>query len=165
MGNNVDVEIFETPLPGIGVRYEFDTEIGRRLGVLVHRDGHRDMLVYCVDDADSCSETVRLSLAESASLVELLGGTKITERLSDLRHEVQGLSIEWVSLDDQSPLAGKTIGDGKIRTASGASVVAVLRGGESFPGPGPEFTLQAGDTALVIGSVEGVVTAHKIIAG
>jgi len=123
------------------------------------------MLVYCEDEADSCSETVRLSLAESASLVELLGGTKITERLSDLRHEVQGLSIEWVSLDVQSPLAGKTIGDGKIRTASGASVVAVLRGSDSFPGPGPEFTLQAGDTALVMGSVEGVATAHKIILG
>ncbi|MFM8870470.1 MAG: cation:proton antiporter regulatory subunit [Actinomycetota bacterium] len=165
LGNNVDVEIFETPLPGIGVRYEFNTEIGRRVGVLVHRDGHRDMLVYCEDEADSCSETVRLSLAESASLVELLGGTKITERLSDLRHEVQGLSIEWVSLDVQSPLAGKTIGDGKIRTASGASVVAVLRGSDSFPGPGPEFTLQAGDTALVIGSVEGVAIAHKIILG
>lgn len=165
MGKNGVVEIFETPLPGIGVRYEFDTELGRRIGILIHRDGHRDMLVYREDDVDSCSETLRLSLAESASLVELLGGTKITERLSDLRHEVQGLSIEWVSLNVRSPLAGKSIGDGKIRTASGASVVAVLREGQSFPGPGPDFTLQAGDTALVIGSVEGVAKAHKIIAG
>ena len=113
MNHNVDVEIFETPLPGIGVRYEFDTETGRRLGVLVHRDGHRDMLVYCEDDVDSCSETLRLSLAESASLVELLGGTKITERLSDLRHEVQGLSIEWVSLDGRAPLAGKNAWRGR----------------------------------------------------
>ena len=120
MGNNGVVEIFETPLPGIGVRYEFDTELGRRIGILIHRDGHRDMLVYREDDVDSCSETLRLSLAESASLVELLGGTKITERLSDLRHEVHGLSIEWVSLNVRSPLAGKSIGDGKIRTASGA---------------------------------------------
>ena len=159
------MEIFETPLPGIGVRYEFDTEQGRRLGVLVHRDGHRDMLVYCKDDVDSCSETLRLSTNESASMVELLGGTKITERLSDLRHEVQGLSIEWVTVEPGSPLAGKTIGDGRIRTLSGASVVAVLRAGESFPGPGPDFTLLPNDTALVIGSVEGVVKAHKIITG
>jgi TrkA domain protein len=165
IGNNRGVEIFETPLPGIGVRYEFDTDRGRRLGVLVYRDGHRDVLVYREDDVDACSETLQLSVPEAASLVELLGGTKITERLSDLRHEVQGLAIEWVVVEADSPLAGRTIGDGKIRTQSGASVVAILRGGASFPGPGPDFTLQAGDTALVIGGVEGVAAAHKIIAG
>lgn len=159
------MEIFETPLPGIGVRYEFDTEHGRRLGVLVHRDGDRDMLVYCKDDVDSCSETLTLNTQEASSLVELLGGTKITERLSDLRHEVQGLSIEWVTIEPTSPLANHTIGDGRIRTATGASVVAVLRGGESFPGPGPEFMLLPNDTALVIGSIDGVAKAHKIIAG
>lgn len=159
------MEIFETALPGVGVRYEFDTEKGRRLGVLVHRDGHRDMLVYCEDDIDSCNESVRLSSGEAASLVELLGGTKITERLGDLRHEVQGLSIEWIEIGQSAPLAGKTIGEGRIRTDSGASVVAVLRGGESFPGPGPDFRFAAGDTALVIGSHQGVETASRIIAG
>ena len=159
------MEIFETPLPGIGVRYEFDTKDGRRLGVLVHRDGERDMLVYCRDDVDSCSETLSLNTHETASLVELLGGTKITERLSDLRHEVKGLAIEWVTIEKDSPLANHTIGDGRIRTTTGASVVAVLRGGESFPGPGPDFTLLPHDTALVIGSVEGVAKAHKIITG
>ena len=90
------MEIFETPLPGIGVRYVFDTEDDRHVGVLVYRDGRRDFLIYCEDDEDSCSDTVRLTVGESASLVELLGGTKITERLSDLRHEVQGLSIQWI---------------------------------------------------------------------
>jgi TrkA domain protein len=164
-GQTGGVEIFETPLPGIGVRYEFDTEQSRRLGVLVHRDGQRDLLVYCSDDIDSCSETLRLSMNEAASLVELLGGTKITERLSDLRHEVEGLSIEWISMESTSPLAGRSIGDGRIRTESGASVVAVLRNGVSFPGPGPDFRLEIGDTALVIGSLEGVARAHKIIAG
>ena len=159
------MEIFETTLPGVGVRYEFETEQGRRVGVLIHRDGQREVLVYREDDPDSCSEIVSLSNAESASLVELLGGMKITERLSELRHEVQGLSIEWVSVGPGSPLAGRTIGDGRIRTLSGASVAAVLRGGTSFPGPGPEFTLFAGDTVLVIGGVEGVARARTIIAG
>ena len=165
MNHNVEVEIFETPLPGIGVRYEFDTETGRRLGVLVHRDGHRDMLVYCEDDVDSCSETLRLSLAESASLVELLGGSKVTERLSDLRHEVQGLAIEWLTLESGAPMAGKTIGDGRVRTESGASVIAVIRAGESHPGPGPDFRLEQGDVVLVSGSADGVERARRILAG
>ncbi len=162
---NVFVEIFETPLPGIGIRYEFDTQAGKHLGVLVHRDGQRDVLVYCDDDIDSCNETVRLSTSESASLVELLGGTKITERLSDLKHEVQGLSIEWVSLEPTSFLVNKTIGEGRVRTESGASVVAVVRGTESIPGPGPDLILLSGDTLLVIGSQDGVIKARRIITG
>src|SRR5664279_3402172 len=33
------MEIFETPLPGIGVRYEFTSELGDHVGVVVRRDG------------------------------------------------------------------------------------------------------------------------------
>jgi TrkA domain protein len=159
------MEIFETSLPGIGIRYEFNTSRGRRVGVLVHRDGHRELLVYCKDDEDSCSETIDLGQQESAALVELFGGTKITERLSDLRHDVQGLAIEWVTVQAISNLAGKTIGHGNIRTKTGASVVAVLRGDTSFPGPGPEFEFQVDDIALVTGSHEGVAAAARIIGG
>lgn len=159
------MEIFETPLPGVGVRYEFVTGRGRRLGVLVHRDGHRELLLYRKDDDDSCGDTVELEQSESAGLVELLGGTKVTEHLSDLHHEVEGLSIEWITLDSGAPLAGKTIGDGRVRTRSGASIVAVLRSGQSHPGPGPDFSLETGDVILVTGSIEGVEQARKIIAG
>lgn len=159
------MEIFETALPGVGVRYEFDTAGGRKVGVLVHRDGQRELLIYDESDCDSCNDVVHLNVQESASLVELLGGTKITERISDLRHEVQGLSIEWVNMGENAPLAGRTIGEGRIRTLSGASVVAVLRGEQSHPGPGPDFVLLAGDTVLLTGSAEGVNAARRIIAG
>jgi TrkA domain protein len=123
------------------------------------------LLIYCKGDEDSCSETIDLVQTESAALVELFGGTKITERLTDIRHDVQGLAIEWLTIESQSPLVGRSIGDGQIRTRSGASVVAVLRGGESHPGPGPEFVFQSGDVALVTGSFDGVAQASRIICG
>jgi len=163
--DNRGMEIFETPLPGVGIRYEFDTENDRRLGVLVHRDGRRELLVYRKGDPDACSESLQLSHEESASLVELLGGTKVTERLFDIRHEVEGLSIEWVIIAPSSPMEGKTIGEGRVRTLSGASVIAVIRDGESFPGPGPEFRLVKSDVVLLSGSVEGVEKARRIVAG
>jgi len=164
-GDNGVMEIFETPLPGVGIRYEFDTEHDRRLGVLVHRDGRRELLVYRKSDPDACSETLQLNHDESSSLVELLGGSKVTERLSDLRHEVQGLSIEWVGLDEGAPMAGKSIGEGRVRTQSGASVIAVIRGDVSHPGPGPEFRLAMGDVVLLSGSFDGVEKARRILAG
>lgn len=35
------MEVHRTPLPGIGLRHEFVTERGRRVGVISHRSGRR----------------------------------------------------------------------------------------------------------------------------
>jgi len=159
------MELFETQLPGVGVRYDFTTDATDRVGVVVHRDGRREFLIYDKKDPDSCRATVWLNTKESAAMVELLGGSKVIEKIGDLRHEVEGLSIEWVTLPPEGGLTGQTIGDGAIRTRTGASVVAVLRGEASVPGPGPEFVLAAGDVALVVGSVEGVQAALRVLVG
>lgn len=158
------MEVFETPLPGIGVRYEFTTAGRDHLGVVVRRDGRRELVVYDERDPDTCRENVALTADEAAGLVELLGGTKVTERLSDLRYEVEGLSIEWITLPPAGGLTGKTIGAGEVRSRTGASVVAVIRGDDSIPGPGPDFAFEAGDVALVVGSVHGVMAALHVLA-
>lgn len=157
------MELFETPLPGVGVRYEFTSAAGDRVGVIVRRDARRELLLYDEADPDACRDNVSLTGEEAATMVELLGGTKITERIADLRHEVEGLSIEWVTLESGRGLAGRTIGDGRIRTETGSSVVAVIRGEQSIPGPGPDFRLEAGDVALVVGSIEGVQKALRLL--
>jgi TrkA domain protein len=157
------MEVFETPLPGIGSRYEFTTAAGHRLGIVVRRDRRRELALYDEDDPDSCRATIELTGEESSLLVELLGGTKLTERLSDLRHEVEGLAIEWVTMPPNASLTGRTIGDGRIRTVTGASVVAVLRHGESLPGPGPDFHFDDGDIVLVVGSVDAVEAARDLL--
>jgi TrkA domain protein len=157
------VELFETPLPGVGVRYEFTSAAGDRLGVIVRRDARRELLLYDDDDPDACRDTVSLTGEEAAAMVELLGGTKVTERMADLRHEVEGLSIEWVTLEAGRGLADRTIGEGRIRTETGSSVVAVIRGEQSIPGPGPDFRLEAGDVALVVGSIDGVQKALRLL--
>jgi TrkA domain protein len=157
------MEVFETKLPGIGVRYEFETSAGDRVGVVVRRDGRRDFVVYDEIDPDSCRASVSMEPEETAALVEVLGGTKVTERLSDLRLEVEGLSIEWVTMPATARLTGRTIGDGRIRTTTGASVVAVIRGDRSIPGPGPDFGFEADDVVLVMGSTDGVQAAATLL--
>lgn len=159
------MEVFETRLPGVGVRYEFATDAGDRLGVVVRRDGMREVAVYDGDDPDKCRAAVTVAPSEAAVLVELLGGSKLTERLADLRHEVEGLSIEWVTMRADAGLTGRTIGEGRIRTDTGASVVAVIRGDTSFPGPGPDFRFEAGDVVLVMGGAQAVDAAVARLAG
>lgn len=148
-------EVNETRLPGLGIRYDFVTGRGNRLGVLHHRTGRRELLVYDPKDPDACRDVIALNEDDSHTLAELLGGSRISEQVDHLQR-VEGLAIDWLGIGEGSPYAGKTIGDTQARTRTGVSVVAVLRGEEAFPAPGPEFGLRAGDTMLVVGTPRGI---------
>ncbi|PFG32827.1 hypothetical protein [Sanguibacter antarcticus] len=75
------MKIEETRLPGIGARYDFATQKGRRVGVISQRDGARHVFLYDPRDPDSCQATIVLSPEESQTLAELLGAPRIVERL------------------------------------------------------------------------------------
>jgi TrkA domain protein len=154
------MEVFETRLPGVGMRYEFTTTEGEHVGVLVRRDGRREVAMYDRRDPDTCRAAIALDTTDAA---ELLGGTKVTERLTELRHEVEGLSIEWTTVPATGALTERTIGDGRIRSVTGASVVAVIRGDRSIPGPGPDLRLEAGDIVLLMGEATAVQAGARLL--
>lgn len=153
----------ETKLPGVGVRHEFTSERGETIGVLVHHDGRRDVLVYSAEDPDACAATIELSRADTRTMSELLGASQIAEVLGVVQQEVAGLAIEWIELPEDSPGTGASIAEGEYRRRTGASIVAVLRGGESIPAPNPDFVLQAGDTVVAIGTRDGVGTLTSLL--
>ena len=62
-----------THLPGVGDRHDFVTEAGDRIGIIIHRDGHRELIVYDRDDPDRCCIVLRLTEDEVRSLSELCG--------------------------------------------------------------------------------------------
>ena len=61
------------------MRHEFTTEDNTDIGVLVHHDGRREILVYDSDDPDKCSSLVTLSAADTRTVSELLGASRVTE--------------------------------------------------------------------------------------
>ncbi len=156
-------EVQETHLPGVGVRHEFDTETGERVGVLVHRDGRREIVVYDRNDPDACSTMVNLSSSDTRTMAELLGASQVTEAVSVVQQNIDGLAIEWIALTDSAPAIGSTIRDGEYRTRTGASIVAVIRGDESVPAPDPEFDFRVGDTAVAVGTVEGLAALRTLL--
>jgi len=159
-------DVTETDLPGFGARYEFTTTDGRQVGVLVHRSGKRDLLIYDRKDPDRCNETVGLATEDSQTLAELLGGgSKVIERLSEMRQDIEGLAIEWISLDDDSPGAGRSIGDLEIRTRTGVSVVAVVHDDDATPAPGPDHHFQAGDVVVAVGTAVGIEQVRSLLRG
>jgi TrkA domain protein len=148
-------DVHETKLPGLGIRYEFVTSRGSRLGVVHHRTGRRELLIYDPDDPDTCREVIALDPEDSRTLAELLGASRVAEQLERLQ-EVEGLAIDWLPIGEGTPYAGKALGETRARTRTGVSVVAVIRGDQAFPAPGPDFRLEPGDTLLVVGTPRGI---------
>jgi TrkA domain protein len=159
----VTTAIQQTPLPGVGVRYDFTTQEGLRLGVVHHHSGRRQLFLCAADDPDSARVSVELSEEEAHALIDVLGGSQIVETLGVLRQQVEGLGIDWLTIGPASPYAGKTIGEGHMRTRTGASVVAVLRGAEAHPAPGPEFRFDSGDTLVVVGTPTGIEALRNLL--
>lgn len=133
------------------------------MGVIVHRTGARELLIFGKDDPDACAYRLRLEGDDLHALVELLGGTQIVERLEGLQQSVEGLAIDWLSIPAGSVWVGERLAATEMRTRTGVSIVAVLRGEEAIPSPGPDFVFAAEDLAVVTGTPEGIVKATAIL--
>ncbi len=156
-------EINEVKLPGLGVRYEFETTEGKRLGVISHRTGLREIYVSHPSDPDEFKRILGLSPEDARTLAELLGATRVAEQLADLQQRIEGLVIDWLHVRADSFYAGRTIGDARLRTRTGVSVVAIVRGEEAVPAPGPQETIQSGDYLVVVGTARGVEQAVELM--
>ena len=154
----------QTALPGIGVRHDLITSAGRTIGVVSHRNGRRDLVVYDVDDPDSCVAAIPLTDDEAEALADVLGASLMLGQLSGLRGQAAGLFTEQVSIPAGSPYVGRLLGDTRTRTLTGASIVAVLRDREVIASPGPSFLFEAGDVVVVVGTREGIDGVTAILA-
>lgn len=157
--------IEETPLPGVGVRYSFDTETGERLSVLHHHSGRHQLFMGDVEDPDASRLLCELTDSDSQILAELLGASQVVREIDRLQQSVAGLAIEWIPVSSDSRLAGQTIGELDIRSTTGVTVVAALREGQALAVPGPDFRIESGDTVVVVGRPEDIVRVVALLRG
>jgi TrkA domain protein len=151
-------------LPGIGVCQELELHDGRRLGIVTRRNGHRYIVIYD-EDGDGAAETITLDAKEADVIAELLGAPQLVTRLSDLQRSVDDVLTEQLAVPATSRYAGRPLGDTQARTRTGASIVAILRDGTTHASPGPDFTLEAGDLVVTVGTREGVDQVARILEG
>ncbi|AQZ64258.1 Potassium channel TrkA, possible KefG analog required for KefB activity [[Actinomadura] parvosata subsp. kistnae] len=158
------MEVEQTALPGIGLRHDFTTRKGQRVGVVSHRTGRRDLVIYDKEDPDAVCQTVKLNDEEADALAELLGAPRIVARLNALHEQVEGLVSVQLPIPAGSPYAGRPMGEARVRTRTSASIVAVVRAGQVFASPGPDFPFSAGDVVVVVGSEESTAEVADILA-
>ncbi|WP_425413430.1 cation:proton antiporter regulatory subunit [Nonomuraea maritima] len=134
------------------------------MGVISHRTGRRDLVIYDADDPDAVCHVVKLNDEEADALAELLGAPRIVQRLNQLHQQVAGLMSVQLPIPAGSPYVGRPMGDARVRTRTSASVVAVVRGEQVFASPGPDFVFRTGDVVVVVGSEDSTAEVADILA-
>ncbi len=76
---------------------------------------------------------------------------------------ITDIETETYLIGEQTPAAGHSIRDLKIRSRTGATVIAVRRDGEILPSPDPDFIFKTGDIVYLIGEREKVLKAIELI--
>ena len=160
------VDLRETRLPGIGVKYVFRTARGGRVAVILHNDGQREIYYFEREDDDEPSSVIELHDDEARQLGAVIGGAyerpKIVE---DLEVALGELMIEWVPVPPTSRWIGKTLAECGFRAKTGITVIAILRQPEPVSGAQPEDVIQRGDTLVTVGKAGQYPEFRRLLAG
>ncbi len=84
-------------------------------------------------------------------------------RLDDFNVTLDAASTETIALRTGSPVVGRSLAELNLRTETGATLIAVMRDGETIISPGGDFTLEDGDTIVLLGTPESVEKAKEIV--
>ena len=122
----MDVRIREQALPGVGHRYELLLERGRRLIVVVQRDGGREVAIGH-GDTDEPVAVVSLSLDQAVATAALLTGARFSIEADGDAEDAEDVAVETVTLGERSPAIGRLVRDVPLLADSDAAILAVIR--------------------------------------
>ncbi len=146
-------DVSEVALPGIGQRYDLRAVEGGSVTVVIHHSGRRDL--YVLDSDDHPRASVALSDSQARTLGAILGGAYFKPAVvEEIEAVIGGLLIDWVTLDEASPGAGKSIAELQVRSRTRMTIAAILRDDQTLVAPDPAERLLAGDRLVVIGRQE-----------
>ena len=159
------MELRETRLPGVGVKYSCRTAHGGRLSVILHNEGLRELYYFRHADDDEPQAVIQLEDDEARQIGAVIGGAyerpKIVE---DLEMAFGELSIEWVPVPDSSPAIGKTLAECGFRERTGITIIAILREPEPVAGAQPSDVVQRGDTLVTVGKLGQYPAFRRLLA-
>ncbi|HHY91860.1 MAG TPA: GntR family transcriptional regulator, partial [Firmicutes bacterium] len=71
--------------------------------------------------------------------------------------------LEKVEIPESSWLVGQSLSSSRIRSETGATVVAIERGGKEYYSPSSDMVFQAGDLLQVVGTVEAKGLLRRLV--
>ena len=82
--------------------------------------------------------------------------------LDQLLATVSGMEIAWRAVSPRSSLVGRTLDETNLRTQTGASVIAIVRGHQVLANPKSSTTFSSGDLIGLIGEADQVTAAARL---
>jgi TrkA domain protein len=159
------MDLHETRLPGVGVKYSSRTAHGGRLTVILHTEGLREIYYFRHLDDEEPRAVIQLEDDEARQLGAVIGGAyerpKVVEELEMAFGE---LAIEWVPVPDTSPAIGKTLAECGFRARTGITIIAILREPESVAGAQPGDVIERGDTLVTVGKLGQYPAFRRLLA-
>jgi monovalent cation:H+ antiporter-2, CPA2 family len=73
--------------------------------------------------------------------------------------------LRTMTLPSDAAASGKSIGELRLRTQCGASIIAIRRGEKTMHNPDPLFLMAAGDELLLLGDAEQLTAAESLLKG
>lgn len=159
------MDVREHDLPGVGKKFAVVTNDSDRLTIIIHNSGHREIYFFERGE-DYPAYALRMEDGEARKLGAILGGAFFQPVVAESMEMVlDQLSVEWMKVGAGSPLSGKSLLEAAVRERTGASVIAILRGGKALPNPQPDERIAAGDTLMVVGDREQVGRFGDLLRG
>jgi TrkA domain protein len=161
----MSLELKETRLPGVGVKWSLATARGSRVTVIQHNDGDREVYVHRRARDEDPAVVLELHDDEARQLGALLGGAYERPRIvEELEMALGEFQIEWIKVPPGSWANGRSLAEVALRKRTGGvTVVAILRESESIAGAQPEDVMLDGDTIVVVGQAGQFAAARKLI--
>ena len=158
--------IYEASLPGVGKKFEVELDGERRLIIVIHNTGKRELFVRNGpnEDAERLFELTDRMARQVGTIMEGAYFQPIRTETIDTVLSDDTL-IEWVNVTEESPLVGETLAETRLRQELGVSVIAVQRGEETITNPDPNTPIEMDDTLVVLGSYEACQRLDEIVAG
>jgi len=144
-------------LPGIGTKYEFETDKGDTVAIFFTKTGTIQM--YTLQKGCHTPSAAVMTPVEARRLGNILTGAIIEADQESVEIAFSALADLRVTIHTYyvpKAIAGKTIEDLQIRAKTGATVIAVCRHDRNIINPPPTFVFETGDAALVIGESDQI---------
>lgn len=97
---------------------------------------------------------------------EMLRSTSLPHaRIAKLNSALKSAETEAICVPPDSPVAGRTLGELRLRTVTGTTVIAITRGTDTEINPDIEFVIQPEDLLLLVGTADNLERAIALING
>src|SRR5262245_66433761 len=106
----MSLELKETRLPGVGVKWSLVTARGSRVTVIQHNDGDREIYVHRRARDDDPAVVLELHDDEARQLGAILGGAYERPRIvEELEMALGEVPVEWIKVPVGSWVPGRAL--------------------------------------------------------